>query len=123
MSFFLKVSCIVGRSLTLFIYIYFQSFKLGVSNLFNNDIDTRRSCTKKEKGTISIVRGGPLYRENKKRFRDWVGVEGVRGYSSSKTEGVVVGKTIRGREFQSLEVIGINELANAFVRLISNLSA
>ena len=30
----------------------------------------------------------------------------------------VVGKTVRGREFQSLDVIGINELANAFVRLV-----
>ena len=33
------------------------------------------------------------------------------------------GKTDRGREFQSLEIIGINELANAFVRLVSNLIA
>ena len=31
------------------------------------------------------------------------------------------GKTVGGREFQSLDVIGINELANAFVRLVSNL--
>ena len=30
-------------------------------------------------------------------------------------------KTVRGREFQSLDVIGINELANAFVQLVSNL--
>ena len=33
------------------------------------------------------------------------------------------GKTVGGREFRSLDVIGINELANAFVRLVSNLSA
>ena len=32
------------------------------------------------------------------------------------------GKTVVGREFQSLDVIGINELTNAFVRLVSNLS-
>ena len=35
----------------------------------------------------------------------------------------VAGKTVEGREFQSLEdVIGINELANTFVRLISTFS-
>ena len=26
-----------------------------------------------QKGTISVVRGEPLYRENKKRFKDWMG--------------------------------------------------
>ena len=25
-----------------------------------------------QKGTTSVVRGGPLFRENKKSFRDWV---------------------------------------------------
>ena len=30
---------------------------------------------------------------------------------------------VGGREFQSLDVIRINELSNAFVRLVSNLSA
>ena len=30
---------------------------------------------------------------------------------------------VGGRELQYLDVIGINELANAFVRLVSNLSA
>ena len=35
----------------------------------------------------------------------------------------VAGKTVGGREFQSLGVIMINELANAFVCLVSNLSA
>ena len=37
-------------------------------------------------------------------------------------EGLKVGKTVEGREFQSQDVIGINELANAFVRLVSNLA-
>ena len=32
-----------------------------------------------QKGTTCVVRGGPLHRENKKRFRDWVGVEGGCG--------------------------------------------
>ena len=40
-----------------------------------------------------------------------------------RIEGYVIGKTVEGREFQFLDVIGINELANAFVRLVSNLSA
>ena len=29
-----------------------------------------------------LVRGGPLFLENKKRFRDWDRVEGVRGCMS-----------------------------------------
>ena len=34
----------------------------------------------------------------------------------------VVKKTNVGREFQFLEVIGINELVNAFVQLVTNLT-
>ena len=34
-----------------------------------------------------------------------------------------MGKTVAGSEFQSLEVIGIKELANALVRFLSNLTA
>ena len=30
----------------------------------------------------------------------------------------MAGKTVGGKEFQSLDVIGINEFANAFVRLV-----
>ena len=33
------------------------------------------------------------------------------------------GKTVAGSEFQSLEVIGIKELAKALVRFLSNLTA
>ena len=40
-----------------------------------------------QKGTISEVRGGPLYRENKKRFKDWVGVDGICGCWSWRIEG------------------------------------
>ena len=70
------------------------------------------------------LRGGPLYRENKKRFQGlgrsrrylWMRIlKGCRLYIAGKTDG--------GREFQSLEVIEINELANAFVRLVFNLNA
>ena len=43
------------------------------------------------------------------------GLEGLKA--------IIVGKTVGGREFQSLDVIEINELANVFVRLVSNLSA
>ena len=35
----------------------------------------------------------------------------------------VAGKTVAGSEFQSLEVIGIKELAKALVRCSSNLTA
>ena len=35
-----------------------------------------------QKGTTPVVRGEPLYRENKKRFRAWVGVEGICGCGS-----------------------------------------
>ena len=34
-----------------------------------------------------------------------------------------MGKTVAGSEFQSLEVIGINELAKALVQFLSNLIA
>ena len=34
-----------------------------------------------------VVRGGPLYRENKKRFKGWVGVEGNCGCWSYRIEG------------------------------------
>ena len=52
-----------------------------------------------------------------RNFRDWVGVDickrlRVIYYS---------GKPDERREFQSLEVIGINELANGFVRLLFDL--
>ena len=30
-------------------------------------------------GTTAVVRGGFLYRENKNRFRDGIGVEGIYG--------------------------------------------
>ena len=33
------------------------------------------------------------------------------------------GKTVTGSEFQSLGVIGIKELAKAFIRFLSNLTA
>ena len=39
-----------------------------------------------QKGTTSVVRGGPLHCENKKRFRDRVGDEGICGCGSWKTE-------------------------------------
>ena len=32
-----------------------------------------------QKGTTSVVGGGPLYLGNKKRFRDWAGVKDTRG--------------------------------------------
>ena len=35
----------------------------------------------RQKGTTSVVRTGHLYRENKK-FRDWIGVEGICRYGS-----------------------------------------
>ena len=35
----------------------------------------------------------------------------------------VAGKMVRRREFQSLDVIGINALANAFVQLVSILTS
>ena len=41
----------------------------------------QRSCTNKD--TTSVVRGGLSYRENKKRFGDWVGVEDNCGCRSS----------------------------------------
>ena len=79
---------------------------------FYNDIDTRRSCTKKVDTCIVKIR---------RDFGDWVWVEGICECGSWKTRLYVAGKADRGREFQSLEVIGINELANAFVRLVINL--
>ena len=42
------------------------------------------------KGTTSVVRGGALYRENKKRLRDRVGVEGICGWVSWKIEGYML---------------------------------
>ena len=52
-------------------------------------------------------------------FRDCVGFEGICGCGSWKSESCMK----PGSEWQPLEVIGINELANAFVRLASNLIA
>ena len=52
-----------------------------------------------QKGTTFVVRDGPLYRENKNRFQ---------GCVSLKTGGYYVAEKMdRGREFQSIEVIGI----------------
>ena len=67
------------------------------------------------------VRVGPLYREKKKKFQDWVRVEGrylwMRNLKDLRLY-YVTRKTDGGREFQSLEIIGINELAIVFVRLV-----
>ena len=50
----------------------------------------------------SLVRGGPLHRENKKRFRDWVGVEGICGCGSLKTEDYMLLRRQPGEESSSL---------------------
>ena len=49
-----------------------------------------------QKGSTSVIRDGPLYVGNKKRFRNWVGVD-----ACLLKEGrlYVAGKTVRGREF------------------------
>ena len=55
------------------------------------------------KNAISVARG-----ERAKRREDISGIEDICGCRSWKT---VVGKTDGGREFQFLEVTGINEFA------------
>ena len=51
-------------------------------------------------------------------FRERVGVKVSVDADLERRRLYVAGKTDSGREFQSLEVIGINELANAYVRLV-----
>ena len=57
----------------------------------------------------------------RRRNRNWVGVEVIAGRGSRRQGYYVTGKTDEGKEFQSLEVIEINELTNVFVRIVSNL--
>ena len=97
----------------LFLVIFFFFF-------LYNDIDTRKSCTKKIQSQQSVLlcivkirRDLGIGSESKVSVD--VGLERLRLY--------VALKTVRRRELQSLEDIGINELANVFVRLVSNLSA
>ena len=65
-----------------------------------------------------------VIRRRRRNFRDWVGVEVIYGGGSLKIEGYVPPhrKTDGGRVFQSLEVIGTNELENSFIQLESNLT-
>ena len=69
-----------------------------------------------QKDTISVMRGGPLNREKKKGKK-------FQGHGRSKTfyrntDGYNAADWWwlyeEGREFQTLEVIGIKELVNAF---------
>ena len=77
-----------------------------------------------KKVATSVVRGGPKYREKRKRFQVGFGVEVSveAGLERLKVICNIADKTDSGREFPSLEVIGINELANVVVCLVTILT-
>ena len=74
-----------------------------------------------EVAVTSVVRAGPPHREKKNVFKG----PKVKVSVDDDLEiiKVITGQTDEGSEFESLEVIGISELPNDFVRLESNIIA